>query len=215
MWFWFVVRRQEKDNYWIWTSSCLVLVAIAVAAVQFISKEAEGSGIPQLRAIMSGVYQKNMLSWWTYLAKFLGLTCMLCSGLSLGKMAPFVHLAACLAANLPYRMMKQNKTLRHQIFTAAIAVGVTATFGAPIGGVLFSIELTANTYNLYNLWKSLYSATIAVIIFKACKLLGMVALFDASAHNFYRGSYPIGLNQELPFFMIIAVIMGIVDTFPE
>lgn len=65
-------------------------------------------------------------------------------------------------------MMRQNKSLRHQIYTASIAVGITAALGAPIGGVLFSIECTTTTFNLYNLWKSLYSATIAVIIFKTC-----------------------------------------------
>ena len=52
------------------------------------------------------------------------------------------------------------------MIAAAIAVGVAATFGAPIGGVLFSIELSTNVYNIHNLWKALYSATIAVVIFK-------------------------------------------------
>ena len=109
--------------------------------------------------------------------------------------------------------MRSNNTLRHQIFTAAIAVGVTATFGAPIGGVLFSIELTTNFYNIFNLWKSLFAATIAVIIFKSFKLLGFVELFDASGHHFYKGTYQIGMNQELPFFMIMAIFMGIFGSF--
>ena len=166
-----------------------------------------------MRAVLSGVYLKNLLSWKTYVAKFFGLICMLCSGLSLGMLGPVVHLVSCLSANLPYAQISKNNTLRHQIFTAAIAVGVTATFGAPIGGVLFSIELTTNFYNIFNLWKSLFAATIAVIIFKSFRVLGFVELFDASGHHFYKSSYNIGLNHELPFFMIMAVFMGFLGSF--
>ena len=40
------VRMDYRDNYWIWVSSCLVAVSVAVAMVRYVSKEAEGSGIP-------------------------------------------------------------------------------------------------------------------------------------------------------------------------
>lgn len=108
-----------------------------------------------------------MLSIKTFFAKLIGIMAMLLSGMSTGKEGPFVHLVSCLANNLPYKAMKINKSIRHQMIAAAIAVGVAATFGAPIGGVLFSIELSTNVYNIHNLWKALYSATIAVVIFKA------------------------------------------------
>lgn len=63
---------------------------------------------------MSGLYLKNMLSWWTYLGKFVGVTAMLCSGLSLGKEGPFVHMASIIADNLPWRYVHgNNHTLRH------------------------------------------------------------------------------------------------------
>lgn len=39
-------KFERRDNYWIWMPGALIFVAIAVASVQFISKEAEGSGIP-------------------------------------------------------------------------------------------------------------------------------------------------------------------------
>ena len=96
---------------------------------------------------------------------------------------------------------------------ATIAGGVTVKFGASIGGVHFSIDLTTNTNNFYNLLKHLYSETVTVIIFKSCKLLVTVALFDTSNHNFYLGSFPVGLNQELPIFMMIAVMMYLFGSF--
>lgn len=142
------LKFEHRDNYWIWVPGAIVLVAIAVASVQFISKEAEGSGIPQVKAILSGITLSNMLSWKTLLAKIIGLTAFMSSGMSTGKEGPFVHIASCIANNLPYKDLKKNKTIRHQMITAAIAVGVTASFGTPIGAVLFSIELSTTVYNL-------------------------------------------------------------------
>jgi H+/Cl- antiporter ClcA len=42
------------------------------------------------------------------------------------------------------------------MLAAAVAAGVTATFGAPIGGVLFSIEVTSTYYFVSNLWKAFF-----------------------------------------------------------
>jgi len=38
------------------------------------------------------------------------------------------------------------------MLAAAVGAGVTATFGTPIGGVLFSIEVTSSNYIVANLW---------------------------------------------------------------
>ena len=109
--------------------------------------------------------------------------------------------------------MKINKSIRHQMIAAAIAVGVSATFGAPIGGVLFSIELSTNVYNIHNLWKALYAATVAVVIFKAFWMYNKVKLFDASATQFYNGNAPVGLNHEIPFFILLAVLCACLGSF--
>ena len=72
------------------------------------------------------------------------------------------------------------------MLSAAIAVGVTMTFGAPLGGILFSLELTSHIYSLQNLWRSFYSATISVFIYKLVHANSLVVLFEAKETNFYR-----------------------------
>ena len=91
----------------------MIFVALAQSCIRFISAEAKGSGIPQMKAIMAGVNLPNMLSVNTYISKVLGMICMLCSGMSLGKEGPFVHIAGCIAESLPYKELEYNKTLRH------------------------------------------------------------------------------------------------------
>ena len=62
---------------------------------------------------------------------------------------------------------------------------MTITFGAPIGGVLFSIELNSHIFNIENLWRAIYSATISFFIFKITHSNDIVSLFSAKAHDFY------------------------------
>jgi len=52
------------------------------------------------------------------------------------------------------------------MYAAAIAAGVTATFGAPIGGVLFSIEVSSTYYMVSNFWKAFFCTTCGIFMFK-------------------------------------------------
>jgi len=46
---------------------------------------------------------------------------------------------------------------------ASIAAGVAAAFGTPIGGVLFSIEVTSSFYMISNLWRGFFVSVVTVI----------------------------------------------------
>ena len=102
-----------RESYWFWLLLSLLFSACAVTSVEYISRESAGSGMPQLKAVLSGVTIDNFLSFRTYIAKVIGLICMLLSGLSLGKEGPFVHIAACIAEMLPFEEKQINKKLRH------------------------------------------------------------------------------------------------------
>ena len=64
------------------------------------------------------------------------------AGLSLGKEGPMVHMACCTGNILAYLFPKygRNEANKREVLSAAAAAGVSVAFGAPIGGVLFSLE---------------------------------------------------------------------------
>ena len=66
-----------------------------------------------MKAIMTGVTLPKFLSFRTYLGKVLGMIFMLCSGMSLGKEGPFVHIASTIANSLPYKQKETNRTIKH------------------------------------------------------------------------------------------------------
>ncbi|RHY29539.1 hypothetical protein DYB32_005066 [Aphanomyces invadans] len=111
-----------------------------------------GSGIPEIKTILSadqrhapGRYLRSR----TLFAKSIGLATAQASGLSVGKEGPFVHTACIICHQLMkhcqfFQRIYRNESLHRHMYNAACAVGVASTFGAPIGGVLFSIEVTSS-----------------------------------------------------------------------
>lgn len=91
---------------------------------------------------MSGFIIRGYLGKWTLLIKSLGMILAVSAGLSLGKEGPLVHVACCIGNVLAYLFPKygRNEAKKREILSASAAVGVSVAFGAPIGGVLFSLE---------------------------------------------------------------------------
>ena len=134
----------------VWLGYTLLLGWMSIYLTAVISPLAIGSGIPEMKSILSGGMTQqggSYLSVRTLTAKVLGLTLALGAGLPLGKEGPFVHISCCLVMTLInhtslFPVIRRSKPLRMQMLAVGCAVGVSSTFGAPIGGVLFSLEVT-------------------------------------------------------------------------
>ena len=103
---------------------------------------AAGSGVAEVKVILSGFVVHGYLGVRTLVVKTLALILSVSSGLSLGKEGPYVHIAACVG-NIACRLFSKynhNDAKRREVLSASAASGVGVAFGAPIGGVLFSLE---------------------------------------------------------------------------
>lgn len=124
----------------------------------------------------------------TLFTKSIALPMSVASGLTLGKEGPFVHIASCLG-NIVSRWFLKYETnegasescplstwisilpilmlplkliaKRREILSAACAAGVAVAFGAPVGGVLFSLEEVSYFFPAKVLWRSFFCAMIA------------------------------------------------------
>ena len=140
---------------------CITLIAVELT--KRVAPIAAGSGIPEVKAILAGFSIPGFLEPRTLVAKVLGVVLLLGAGLPIGKEGPFIHTAAILAELLmrvPFFARHTNELFRNQMLSAAAAVGVSAAFGAPIGGILFSIEATANYYATSHYWGAFLCATV-------------------------------------------------------
>uniref|UniRef100_A0A2H1VYK4 Chloride channel protein n=1 Tax=Spodoptera frugiperda TaxID=7108 RepID=A0A2H1VYK4_SPOFR len=157
--------------YIVWA---LVFAALSASLVRMFAPYACGSGIPEIKTILSGFIIRGYLGKWTLIIKVVGLILSVSSGLSLGKEGPMVHIASCLGNILSYLFPKygRNEAKKREILSAAAAAGVSVAFGAPIGGVLFSLEEVSYYFPLKTLWRSFFCALIAAFILRSINPFG-------------------------------------------
>uniref|UniRef100_A0A671WCL0 Chloride voltage-gated channel 1 n=1 Tax=Sparus aurata TaxID=8175 RepID=A0A671WCL0_SPAAU len=177
-----------------------------------------GSGIPELKTILRGVVLKEYLTLKAFVAKVVGLTAGLGSGMPVGKEGPFVHIASICAAVLSRFMsifsgVYENDTHNQDLLVCACAVGVATCFAAPVGGVLFSIEVTSTYFAVRNYWRGYFAATFSAFIFRVLSVwnkdaVTITALFKTN----FRMDFPFDL-QELPAFAIIGISCGFLGAF--
>jgi H+/Cl- antiporter ClcA len=52
---------------------------------EYISRDAEGSGVPEMKAVLAGVHLHNFLSFKAFIGKWTGIVVGLLGGLSFGR----------------------------------------------------------------------------------------------------------------------------------
>ncbi|XP_014795324.1 PREDICTED: chloride channel protein 2 [Calidris pugnax] len=72
-------------QYLAWVTYPTVLITFSAGFTQILAPQAVGSGIPEMKTILRGVVLKEYLTLKTFVAKVIGLTCALGSGMPLGK----------------------------------------------------------------------------------------------------------------------------------
>lgn len=134
---------------------------------------------------MSGITIFRYLSVRTLLAKMFGFITAKLAGMSLGRDGPFVHMSTCVAQKLAklswFSDIDKNQALKKTMFASAVAAGMTVTFGAPMGAVMFSIEVSSTYYMVSNLFKGFFCATFAIIMFNLEEKLGWLDLYTRTS----------------------------------
>ncbi|XP_009586135.1 PREDICTED: chloride channel protein 1, partial [Fulmarus glacialis] len=208
-------------QYLAWVTYPLVLILFAAIFCHLVSPQAVGSGIPELKTIMRGVVLKEYLTLKAFVAKVVGLTAGLGSGMPVGQKCfhgPFVHIASICAAVLSKFMsifcgVYEQPYYYTDVLTVGCAVGVGCCFGTPLGGVLFSIEVTSTYFAVRNYWRGFFAATFSAFIFRVLAVWNKDAVtITALFRTNFRMDFPFDL-QELPAFAVIGICSGFLGAF--
>lgn len=129
---------------------------------------AAGSGVAEVKVINSGFVLHGYLGFKTLVIKTIALVFSVSSGLSLGKEGPYVHIGACVG-NIACRLFSKyndNDGKRREVLSASAASGVAVAFGAPIGGVLFSLEEVSYYFPPKTLFRTFFCCIAAALSLK-------------------------------------------------
>ncbi|OQS04424.1 chloride channel protein 1-like [Thraustotheca clavata] len=197
-----------------------IFACLSVAWTRFIDPMAAGSGIPEIKTILSADSRQDpsrYLRSRTLFSKSIGLITAQASGLSVGKEGPFVHTACILSHQFMkhtpfFQRLYRNESLHRHMYNAACAVGVASTFGAPIGGVLFSIEVTSSFFLLSNYWRSFVAAVSGSI---TKNVLDYITQGQQPGFHSFQALYPttyrdLSFEQlEMIAFAVLGLLMGL------
>uniref|UniRef100_K7GF74 Chloride voltage-gated channel 2 n=1 Tax=Pelodiscus sinensis TaxID=13735 RepID=K7GF74_PELSI len=197
-------------QYMAWITYPVVLITFSAGFTQILAPQAVGSGIPEMKTILRGVVLKEYLTLKTFVAKVIGLTCALGSGMPLGKEGPFVHIASMCAALLCkflslfggiYEVRGRRCAAGACLCPVGVSVGVVGVRLCPVG-------VSGRGFAVRNYWRGFFAATFSAFIFRVLAVWNkdeetITALFKTR----FRLDFPFDL-QELPAFAVIGIASG-------
>lgn len=144
------------------------------------------------------------------------------SRLCIGKEGPLAHIgaiwgaAACYIPGLGFEFLR-NDEFKRQIIAAGGSAGVSAAFGAPIGGTLFAYEMSKPTvfWTFEMIWKTFTCCSVAVLVLAVLQTLASgnvtdgfrgstIKFGDAIANDKIENTY-----QVFPAAAVIGIIGGL------
>ena len=126
------------------TASAVLLWLGALLAIAFVltrlknaEPQAAGSGIPQVKGAIAGVFKLRWLR--ILLVKFAACAIAIGSGLSLGRAGPSIQMGA-VAGQGVSRLLARPRVEERYLLSGGAAAGLAAVFNAPLTGVIFVLE---------------------------------------------------------------------------
>ncbi|KAK5659865.1 hypothetical protein OQA88_13328 [Cercophora sp. LCS_1] len=145
---------------------------------------AAGSGIPEIKTILSGFVIPGFLDVKVLVVKAVGATFAVATGMCLGKEGPFVHISACVAALVAGWFAKYRGSERkmREMLAVGCSAGLSVAFGAPIGGVLFAYEEISTYFPRRVMWRSFLCSLVAAATLKQLNPTGTgkLVLFETN-----------------------------------
>ena len=167
---------------------------------------AAGSGIPEIKTILSGFVIPNFLDFKVLAIKAIGAVFAVSTGMCLGKEGPFVHISTCVAYLVGMLLPKyrENGRKMRELLSAGCSAGLSVAFGAPIGGVLFSYEEISTYFPRKVLWRAFLCSLCAAMVLKALNPTGTgkLVLFETNYGTSYK-------PQHYLVFILLGIFGGL------
>lgn len=180
-----------------------LLIFMLVVAAAVIKREpmAGGSGIPQVEGELKGKINANWIQ--VIIAKFAGSLLSIGSGLSLGSEGPSVQLGA-MAGKGFSRINNRLRTEERLLLTCGAGAGLATAFGAPLAGVVFTLEEMHKNFSQEILLSTMASAITADCV--ASYIFGLRPVFNFAVSD----GMPL---SRIWMVILLGILMGLFGVF--
>ncbi|XP_014260411.1 H(+)/Cl(-) exchange transporter 7 [Cimex lectularius] len=213
--------------FFIWVGMNVGLVFVGAVLVAYIEPVAGGSGIPQVKCYLNGIKMPRLVRIKTLIVKVIGVISTVVGGLAGGKEGPMIHAGAVVAAGISQGKSTSLKSdckilgyfredhEKRDFVSGGAAAGVAAAFGAPVGGVLFSLEEGSSFWNQSLTWRIFFASSISTFTLNII----LSAYHGRPGELAYYGLLNFGHFEsldyqlfELALFALMGVIGGILGS---
>lgn len=194
--------RLQKDHIWLTLLLTPAVAAVSVWLTRRFFRGAEGSGIPQVIAILhsnTSAAGARLLTFPILLGKILVSFIAILGGFTIGREGPTVQVGAALMFNLRRLYPRSNALIERQLVLAGAAAGLSAAFNTPLAGIVFAIEELTRSFE----------ARASGVLITAIIIAGIIAL-GLNGNYTYFGTIDIG--SRFPDSLAIAVIITAIVT---
>ena len=184
----------------VWFAVLLVMAWIVSRLVKF-EPMISGSGIPQLKGEMTGMFDQRWLK--VLVAKFVGGFLCIFGGLALGREGPSIQIGA-MAGKGVSKFLDRGKTEERFLLTCGASAGLAAAFHAPLAGVMFSLEEIHKNFSVSVLLSVMTASITADYLCSVILGVDSVFRFDIVA------SLPPSYYWLL---LVLGVVLGVMGAF--
>jgi chloride channel 3/4/5 len=177
---WFAGHPHMPFLYYVLFST--LLATTSAFLTHMFAPMARGSGIPEIKTVLGGFTMPEVLEANTLCIKIVGLALSVAAGLSCGKEGPLVHIACCWSNLLSkiWPRLAKNESKRIEMASCACAAGVAVAFGAPLGGVLFSMEEASSYFPARTMIRCFFAGACASLVLLQLSENGKLTMFEVT-----------------------------------
>jgi CIC family chloride channel protein len=186
-----------------WGKWVVFVPAVGLMVANFITEkwapEAKGHGVPE---VMGAVAEdRGKIRPVVALVKIFASAITIGGGGSVGREGPIVQIGSSFGSSLG-QIFKLSSRETIILVGAGAAGGIGATFNAPIGGVMFALELILPEYSIMTIMPLVISSIVATFV---------STFFLGTNPAFIIPEYAMVASYELFFHIILGILAGIIS----
>lgn len=184
--------------HWGWTIPVVALGGLLVGLItRYFAPETKGHGVPEVMLAVARNGGRMRLS--TTIFKTLGAAICIGSGGSAGREGPIVQIGAGIGSVIAQWLRLPDRRIVQSVACGA-AGGIAATFNAPMGGVIFALEVILGRFTALAFGLVVISSATATVVSRSMSMEGDSPAFDM------LHTYSMRSHWDLVFFVLLGVL---------
>jgi CIC family chloride channel protein len=175
-------------------------ILVAAWLTRRFAPEAQGHGVPEV--IVAVARKEGVIRPRVSLVKIMASAITIGTGGSVGREGPIVQIGASVgsAVGQLFRLRRRNLKV---LVAAGVAAGISATFNAPLAGVIFASEIIMGSFAIQYLTPLVLASVLADVVQHRIGEYGLSPVFQELSYE-HVGSF-----SQLPPCMLFGVLCGV------